>query len=344
MFRMKNLEKKLATVLASLFAVILILSCSNNNGRKIYKDSKTPVERYGALSVSGTHLCDADGKPVQLCGMSSHGLQWYGKYANKDVIKWLRDDWNADLWRVAMYISSGGYAQNKGMARKVIESIEAAKELGVYVIVDWHVLSECDPLLYVELAEDFFEQIASTYANCPNIIYEICNEPNGNKVTWEGNIKPYAERIIPIIRKYCDNVIVVGTPVWSSDLASAVKSPIENQKNIMYTYHFYAGSNGQDSRNAVAAAVKQGLPVFVTEWGTTKASGDGGVFEKETLEWMRFLAKNKISWANWSVNNKGEDSGVLKYNKDRDAKGGWAESDLQPSGVLVRKILRGEVK
>ncbi|MBO7421163.1 MAG: glycoside hydrolase family 5 protein, partial [Spirochaetaceae bacterium] len=69
---MKNLEKKLATVLASLFAVILILSCSNNNGRKIYKDSKTPVERYGALSVSGTHLCDADGKPVQLCGMSSH--------------------------------------------------------------------------------------------------------------------------------------------------------------------------------------------------------------------------------------------------------------------------------
>ncbi|MBR1721855.1 MAG: glycoside hydrolase family 5 protein, partial [Treponema sp.] len=79
-------------------------------------------------------------------------------------------------------------------------------------------------------------------------------------------------------------------------------------------------------------------------WGTTKASGDGGVFEKETLEWMRFLEKNNISWANWSVNNKGEDSGILKYNKDRDAKGGWTEDILTPSGILVRKILRGEIK
>ena len=322
--------------------MLLILSCTKSGGRKIYKEP--PVERYGALSVNGIHLCDSAGKPIQLCGMSSHGLQWYGKFANKDVIKWLRDDWNADLWRAAMYVSSGGYAQNRVIARKVIDSIEAAKELGVYVIVDWHVLSECDPLLYVTQAEEFFEQIASTYSDCPNIIYEICNEPNGDKVTWEGNIKPYAERIIPVIRKYCDNIIVVGTPVWSSDLASAAASPIENQKNIMYSLHFYAGSNGKDSRDAAEAAIKKGLPVFVTEWGTTKSSGDGGVFEKETMEWIRFMGKNKISWANWSVNNKGEDSGALKYNKDRDAKGGWAESDLQPSGVLLRQILRGEKK
>lgn len=334
--------RQILFILTLVSAPLLILSCSKNTGRKIYKES--PVERYGALSVNGSNLCDSAGNPIQLCGMSSHGLQWYGKYANKDVIKWLRDDWNADLWRAAMYVSNGGYAQNKGMVRKVIESIEAAKELGLYVIVDWHVLSDCDPLLYVTLAEDFFEKIASEYADCPNIIYEICNEPNGDKVTWEGNIKPYAERIIPVIRKYCDNIIIVGTPVWSSDLASAAASPIENQKNIMYTLHFYAGSHGKASRDAAEAAIKKGLPVFVTEWGTTKASGDGGVFEQETMEWVRFMAKNKISWANWSVNNKGEDSGVLKYNKDREGKGGWQESDLQPSGILLRQILRGEKK
>lgn len=340
---MKNLIKYKVFIAASFIALLSVSSCSKGAVRKIYNDSKTPVERYGALSVKGTNLCSADGKPVQLCGMSSHGLHWYGKYANKDVLKWLRDDWNADLWRAAMYVSgNGGYAQNKGMASKVIESIEAARELGLYVLVDWHVLPECDPLLYANQAEEFFEQIASTYADCPNIIYELCNEPNGSNVSWEGNIKPYAERIIPVIRKYCDNVIVVGTPVWSSDLTSAANDPILNQKNIMYTLHFYAGSHGKDSRAVAAAALKKGLPIFVTEWGTTQASGDGGVFEKETMEWMRFLAKNNISWANWSVNNKGEDSGVLKYNKDRDAKGGWKESDLQPSGILVRKILRGE--
>ncbi|HBB42296.1 MAG TPA: glycosyl hydrolase family 5, partial [Treponema sp.] len=100
--------------------------------------------------------------------------------------------------------------------------------------------------------------------------------------------------------------------------------------------------HGEDYRRQITTANKKGLAVFVTEWGTTKASGDGGVFEKETLEWTKFLAKKQISWANWSVNNKGEDSGVLKYNKDKRAEGGWKDEDLQPSGILVRQILRGE--
>ncbi len=338
--------KKIILFAAGLALAIALVSCSKKvEPRQFLNDKSSPVERHGALQVVGIQLCDKDGNPVQLCGMSSHGLHWHGKFANKNVIKWLRDDWNADLWRAAMYAGeSGGYVNNPAIANKVIDSIEAAKELGMYVIVDWHVLPERDPLLYVKKAEEFFEKIASAYADCPNIIYEICNEPNGKEVTWKDNIKPYAEKIIPIIRKHCDNVIVVGTPVWSSDLLSAAKDPIKGQKNIMYTLHFYAGSHGASSRKVLKKALKKGLPVFVTEWGTTLASGDGGVFEKETLEWTRFMAKNKISWANWSVNNKGEDSGTLKFNKDRDAKGGWAESDLQPSGVLVRKILRGDIE
>ncbi len=333
--------KKLLLLAVSL-SLFAFSSCKRKaEPRKILNDGKTPVERYGALHVDGSQLCGQDGNAVQLCGMSSHGLQWYGKYANKDVIKWLRDDWNADLWRAALYTIP--YVSDRGLGNKVIASIEAAKELGMYVLVDWHVIDEHDPLLYADQAVEFFEKIASTYADCPNIIYEICNEPNTKQVTWEGNIKPYAERIIPVIRKYCDNVIVVGTPVWSSQLDDVIKSPVSDQKNIMYTLHFYAGTHGKDYRKQIVKANKNGIAVFVTEWGTTMASGDGGVFEKSTLEWVKFMADNKISWANWSVNNKGEDSGVLKFNKDRDAKGGWTESDLQPSGILLRKILRGEL-
>ena len=323
-----------------LFTALVLVSCGNGGKRKIFDDGLTPVERYGALQVAGSKLCDKNGKPVQLCGMSSHGLQWYGKFANKDVIKWLRDDWNADLWRAALYTNP--YTQNKNLGTKVTDSIDAAIELGMYVIVDWHVLDEHDPLLKADDAEIFFDMISSKYANVPNIIYEICNEPNSDSVTWNDNIKPYAERIIPVIRKNCDNIIVVGTPNWSGDLISPAENPITGQKNIMYTLHFYAGTHGEDYRRQITTANKKGLAVFVTEWGTTKASGDGGVFEKETLEWTKFLAKKQISWANWSVNNKGEDSGVLKYNKDKQAEGGWKDEDLQPSGILVRQILRGE--
>lgn len=340
--------KKLSIVSIALAVLVLAASCGDKgkyagDSHLAIEDGKTVVERYGSLQVIGTDLCDQNGKPVQIRGMSSHGLQWYGKYANKDVIKWLRDDWNCQAWRAALY-TQGGYIGNPVLKDKVITSIEACIETGMYVLVDWHVLGDKDPLLYAVDAEDFFTEIAQKYGDKANIIYEICNEPNGKNVTWKDNIKPYAERIIAAIRKYDpDNVIIVGTPNWSGDVLSAARDPILNQKNIMYTVHFYTGSQGRERRGEIKKALLKGLPIFATEWGCTKDSGDGGVFEKETLQWIEFLRENNISWINWSVNNKGEDSGVLKFNADRNAKGNWKEEDLSKAGVFIRRIMRNEL-
>ena len=91
-------------------------------------------------------------------------------------------------------------------------------------------------------------------------------------------------------------------------------------------------------------ALEAGLPLFVTEWGTTRETGDGGVFEKESVQWLSFLKKHNISWVNWSVNNKGEDSGILKAFADKAAQGGWTEEDLSPSGIFMRSVLRLERK
>jgi endoglucanase len=111
----------------------------------------------------------------------------------------------------------------------------------------------------------------------------------------------------------------------------------------MYTLHFYAGTHGENLRNKAKTAIEGGLPLFVTECGTTQASGTGGVFEKEFLEWLSFLKTYQISWVNWSVTNKGEDSGILRYNADREGKGGWTDGDLSQSGRFIRKILRNEI-
>ncbi len=335
---------KLLSVLMIFFG---FLSCSekSNDTHLAVENDKTVVERYGHLKVVGTNLCDESGNPVQLRGMSSHGLQWHGKYANYDVLKWLRDDWNCQLWRAAMYVTEGGYVNNPVIKTKVVSSIEAALELGMYVIVDWHILGTGDPNVHKEAAKAFFEEIARNYGEYPNIIYELCNEPNGKNVDWDNCIKPYAEELIQTIRAIDkDNIIIVGTSTWSQDVDKASENLIQGQENIMYTLHFYAGSHGEKCRSRVKKALKNGAPVFVTEWGTTKDSGDGGVFEKETLAWLKFLEKNNISWANWSVNNKGEDSGILKFNADRFGKGGWTEKDLSPDGIFMRKILRNEIK
>ena len=37
----------------------------------------------GALQVCGTALCDSEGRPVQLRGISTHGLAWYPEYVNE---------------------------------------------------------------------------------------------------------------------------------------------------------------------------------------------------------------------------------------------------------------------
>ena len=340
------MKKNIFLILTILFiATALTVSCKVDD-RLLSVDEKgrTVVERFGQLKVEGAKLLAQDGRQIQLRGMSSHGLQWAGKFANENVMRWLRDDWNIQIWRSALYLREGGYISQRSLKFILEESVDAAIKLGIYVIIDWHILQDRNPNMYKDEALVFFAEMAQKYGSYPNVLYEICNEPNGFDVTWSGSIKPYAQEVIAEIRKYDpDNIIIVGTPFWSQRVDTAATDPIQSP-NIMYTLHFYAGTHGQDFMDKTRFAVEMGLPVFVTECGTTQASGGGGVYEKEFLNWLVFLNEYGISWVNWSVSNKGEDSGILAYNADRNAQGGWTENDLSPSGRFIRKILRNEIR
>ena len=81
--------------------------------------------------------------------------------------------------------------------------------------------------------------------------------------------------------------------------------------NIMYTCHFYAGTHGSDLRNKIDYALSKGAPIFVSEWGTSAADGNGGIFTDSAAEWLNFLAIRGISWANWSWCDKNESSAAL---------------------------------
>lgn len=342
--------KKLRYLIIGLSIVLLLLAVSCTSSKKdlmvsVNSKGETVVERFGQLSVDGINLVNEDGQKVQLRGMSSHGIQWYGKYINKDVMQWVRDDWNAQIFRLALYLREGGYMIQPSQKSVVLRGVDAAIELGMYVIIDWHVHLDRDPMLYKDDSVAFFSEMAELYGEYPNVIYEICNEPNGDDVTWEENIRPYAMEVIQAIReKDPDNIIIVGTPHWSQYPDEALSNPITEYENIMYTFHFYAGTHGDELREKVVRAQDGGLPIFVTEWGTSEASGDGGPYTEEAKVWLKFLEDRGISWVNWSITNKGETSGILKMNRDRQAEGGWAESDLNPSGVFMRKVLRNEEK
>ena len=184
---------------------------------------------------------------------------------------------------------------------------------------------------------DSFREMAQRYGDTPNVIYEIYNEPLS--VSWSNTIKPYAEAVIEEIRAIDpDNLSIVGTPFFSQDVDVASQDPILGYDNIAYTLHFYAGTHGASLRQKAQTAIDNGIALMVTEWGTVNADGDGAVDEFSTQQWMSFLDQNNISHLNWALNDKMEGASSLRPNAS--AVGGWSDSDLTTSGLLVRDIIR----
>ncbi|MCR5620687.1 MAG: glycoside hydrolase family 5 protein [Treponema sp.] len=299
-----------------------------------------PFAEHGKLHVDGASLYDSHNSKYQLYGMSTHGLAWFGDYVNKDGFKTLRDDWNSNCIRLALYPGEyNGYCNggNQEQLKKLVcDGIDYASSLGMYVIVDWHVLS-ANPTQYKEAAKAFFTDITKKYGSYGNVLYEICNEPTGSD--WDRVLKPYAEELIPVIRQNApDAIVIVGTNTWSQEVDKAAKNPITAYRNVMYTLHFYADTHTQWMRDRLESAVKAGLPVFVTEFGTCDASGNGGFNADESRAWFDLMNKYSISCCNWSLCNKDETASVIKSSCKKLS--GWSEGELTESGRLVRQYFR----
>ena len=185
------------------------------------------VSEHGQLSVSSSgFVVDKNQSVFQIQGISTHNLAWYPEYVNVDTFRKLRDEFNINTIRLAMYTAEdGGYCVSDDTARQqmlacLTSGIEAAIQLDMYVIVDWHILSDSNPNLYKETALSFFERIASTYGDKPNILYEICNEPNGD-TSWD-EIKSYSVDVIDRIRM----VPQLGVRMWILLLHLQLSAPI----------------------------------------------------------------------------------------------------------------------
>lgn len=304
-----------------------------------------PFETHGKLSVKGTDIVDMNGDKYQLKGVSTHGITWFPDYVNKEAFETLRDDWGANLIRLAMYTDTGdsyGYCSGGDkdeILALVDKGVSAATELGMYVIVDWHILSDSDPNNHIDDAKEFFDKVSKKYAAQENVIYEICNEPNGG--TQWSSVKSYAETIIPVIRANDkDALIIVGTPNWSQDVDIASQDPITGYDNIMYAVHFYAATHKDDLRNKVKTALDNGLPVFVSEFSLCDASGNGGIDYDSSDEWFKLINENNLSYSSWSLCNKNETSALIK--SDSTATGSFSDGDLSDTGKYVRDRIMGK--
>lgn len=313
-------------------------SCGKSQGSKIdpiYLGGH--VIKHGRLQTKGNQIIDQSGNPHQLRGMSLFWSNWSGKFWNEGVVQTLSQDWKATVIRAAVGVENGnGYLENTEYNKSLLRSvIREAIAQDIYVIIDWH---DHNAIYHQKESMEFFDEFSKEFGRYPNIIYELYNEPIN--ASWE-QIKSYAEPIIERIRvNGSQNLIIVGTPTWSQDVDAVIGNPIQKE-NVAYTLHFYAGTHKEWLRSKADKALTSNLPLFVTEFGLSDASGDGRLDYQEMDRWLDWMNENSISYANWSVFDKAESSAALKPGAD--PRGQWTEGSLTASGSYMKNLLRSAV-
>ncbi|MBR6105816.1 MAG: cellulase family glycosylhydrolase [Paludibacteraceae bacterium] len=314
--------------------------------------SNNYVQQWGKLKLVGNQLSSERGEPVQLRGWSTHGKQWSGAacFDEKSDFEGMKK-FGANIARIAMYLTEGGYKDENW----VKSCIDWTADLGMYCLVDWHILTPGLPTDNQYMNQDpkgFFKNIAQyvKQKGYKHVLYEICNEPNedteGNiyrPYIWE-EIRDYADEILPAIAEVDpDAVVIVGTPQWDQAVVFPMEYPLESTYglNVMYTFHYYACSHEVYLGGFQAAAGN--IPLFVTEWGTTEHKGQSGMCREESDMLMNTcnganLGNQIISWCNWSFSTEGGES------KSLNSANNYNEGNLSNSGkYIVQQLRKGDV-
>lgn len=286
-----------------------------------------PVSTYGELKANGGKLSGScpqyASSAVQVKGMS---LFWSSAadsatvfYSEKGVNAMVKQ-MNIEVVRFAMgvtqekfqdqgrgYLSSAqGETLQKGYLKNVVN---AAIDNDIYVIIDWHIESAQGN---TDEAVKFFEYAAKEYGEYNNVIFEVWNEPVGADMN---TVASHANTVIAAIRKYSDNLVLVGSPEWSSHPEQCAEAGIQDsKKNFACTLHFYAATHpaSGDYAKRANSAISNDVPVFASEWGTVSADGNGAPNQSQSQAWISWMNQNGVSWANWSASAINEQSAAFQ--------------------------------
>ncbi|MBN2737531.1 MAG: cellulase family glycosylhydrolase [Spirochaetales bacterium] len=315
-----------------------------------------PAPRYGHLKVVNGQICDANGNPVQLRGIATHGPQWYRVVPGKTIAN-MKLTFGIDVVRLAMYVDGGmpgdywnGYMADKNSRKYYISQlVNDAIEQGLYVIIDWHVHKNMDfndeylgQAIKPE-AIKFFDEMSRIYSSYPHVLFEIANETGAGEASW-AQLKAYSEDLIPVIRNNdrdgYKNLIIVPTPDWDQQIAQPISNRISsgNSENVLYAFHFYAASHDY-LKSQLTSALNAKLPVFVSEFGTCDYSVAYNNFSQSDSWINSYLNPNKISWVNWALSNRDDASALLKPGVSM--AGPWTEDDLTETGKYIKDRIDG---
>lgn len=316
-----------------------------------------PVSQYGQLmtgknsqgkgQIYGSCEGVKDGAEVQVRGMS---LYWSlmpqaVEFWSEEGVSTMVRDMNIQIVRAAMATGNEdwqggykGYASDPNTQKNLMKTVvEAAIKNDIYVIIDWH---SHEAHKQTDAAKNFFKEMAETYGQYDNVIFEVYNEPQ--QISWS-EVKNYANQVIQVIRQYSDNLVLVGNPSWDQNPSDAIGNEVnDSKKNTAYTLHYYANSHmwsgnydwgGESEGSKGEKAMNAGLSVFVSEWGTANADGGGNPDQSRNKSWQDYMNKHKLSWANWSASYINEGTAAFQDGSNKNS------LQYTTSGNLVKGYL-----
>ncbi len=241
------------------------------------------------MEVVGNELRVA-GQPIRLIGVAVADPIYVRANSSLDDYRLLADDWGVNAVRISLH--PGHYRQDRtGSMAALVRDVAAARAQGLWAVVDWHAIGfpgryaeKVDPSWGLPLdafdsdetlALDFWDHAARTFGADPGILFELWNEPVYDGRHWKNDgqhwphLKALWQRLIAVIRRHSDNIVVASGGRWAHDLNGIAASPLADPR-VVYAWHCYP----KETRGRFAREIEEALgglpalkPVLVTEWG-----------------------------------------------------------------------------
>ena len=262
------------------------------------------------LSVSGRFIRDPQGNNVVLRGVSLIDVSVANSRPRSaqtltNMLTDAADGWYARVVRFPVYPDAidgqPGWRANPDtyFNNHLNPAIQNCISRQIYCIIDWHYIRDYNNSEVDTATRAFWNYVAPRYANTPNVIFELYNEPINpdNWSTW----KQWAQPWVDIIRSHApNNLILIGGPRWSQNLSSAASSPFVGS-NLVYVAHIYPEHGGQSTWDSWFGNAANSVPFFITEWGWQQGGAvpTSGTQSGYGVPFSNYIEAKGLSWTAW---------------------------------------------
>lgn len=279
--------------------------------------------RSARFEIVGPELRHA-GVPVRLLGVAVGDPIYVRDGRPQSDYQVIAQVWGANTVRISLH--PGHWRADRHRALKRLGAdIAAARRAGLFVIVDWHVIGypgryterpdpawglpedAYDPDL--DLAMEFWAEMAESFGRDPGIIFELWNEPVPDPKLWVSTgehwplLRTLWLRLIEVIRRRSDAIVLATGGRFAHDLKGVAQNLIEDPR-VAYAWHCYPPQEKDHPGGwfDTLGGLQRVRPVVVTEWGFCRdcvkfirgTPQDFGVpFARDVLEGLN------LHWTAW---------------------------------------------